>query len=100
MTINNVVLTGRISFEPNMFKTKKGGVIANFILGVYAGKKDDKNAYYNIPVKVFDNDMATLVEQVGKGGDVTVVGKIASEQYEKDGKKVTNVVVYANHIAN
>lgn len=95
--VNNVTINGKINFEPNIYKTAKGNKMAKFTLNCYLGKdKDGKARYGNFMVKTFDNDMAQLVENVGKDAKVIVTGKLDIESYtNKEGKEVISQVIDA-----
>lgn len=99
MTQNNVIVSGRIAFEPKVYDTKKGGKIATAVLNVYQGKgKDDKPSYASVNVKVFDSKLAESLMNLGKSADIVVIGKLGEDAYEKDGKTVRSLYVNASYV--
>lgn len=99
MTQNNVIVTGRIAFEPKSFDTKKGGKMASAVLNVYKGKNADGKAQYaSVQFKTFEKKYAESIINLGKGADVIVVGRLDEEVYEKDGKTIRQLVVIADYV--
>lgn len=92
--MNHVILTGRLTKDPEIRYTDKKKAVASFTLAVDDGKKDGERRSQFIPVVAWEKT-AELIDQFFKKGDpLTVIGRITVRSYEKDGSKrwVTEVV--------
>ena len=98
MTQNTITITGKIAFDVKTYNTKNGKM-ASVLLNVYTGKnKENKHTYMDVPVKTFDTKIATSLENLGKGTEIIVVGKLGEDKYEKDGKTIKSIYVNASFV--
>lgn len=89
--MNLVILTGRLTKDPELRYTNSNKAVASFSIAVHEGK--DKAIFVNC---VAWEKTAELIDQYFKKGDgINVYGKLSVRQYDKDGQKrtVTEVVV-------
>lgn len=93
--MNHVILTGRLTKDPEIRYTDSKKAVASFTLAVDDGKgRDGERKAQFIPVVAWEKT-AELIDQYFKKGDpLTVIGRITVRNYEKDGSKryVTEVV--------
>ena len=95
MDINNVILIGRLTKDPELNQTSTGTNICKFSLAVNGYKKDDVSFF---DVITWNKLAETVNTYVGKGSRVCVSGTLRQERWEKDGKKFSKVVVNANTV--
>ena len=91
--INNVILTGRLTKDAELYVSQTGTNTAFFTLAVDYGK--DKEASF-IPCKAFDGIAQTLIKYTRKGDLIAIVGRLSQRKYtSKDGvnKSVFEVIV-------
>ena len=90
MSVNKVILLGRVGKEPEIRQVGDNKV-ANFSLATsekYKDKKGDKIENTEWHSVVFWGKQAELIEQyVHKGDELYIEGPIKTETYEKDGEK-------------
>ena len=94
--MNIVILSGRLTKDPDIRYTIPKKAVASFSLAVDDGKDKDGNRKTQFLNCVAWEKTAELLDQYFKKGDgLTVNGKLTSRSYEKDGKKqyVTEVLV-------
>lgn len=99
-----VTLNGNLVADPELRFTGKGDAVANMTIAVNERIRQDgewtdgEPSYYD--VTVWRKLAEAVVEQVGKGSGVIVVGKMRIEAFEgKDGTKRRKPVVTADDIA-
>ena len=83
--MNSLELNGKIC-QQKVFKTSDGGTVTHFALNFYNGKKNGENQYAFIDCKMFS------AINIADKSYVTCKGWIASESWEKDGKKYSRLV--------
>ena len=90
MSVNKVILLGRVGKEPEIRQVGDNKV-ANFSIATSekfkdkAGNKVENTEWHNV---VFWGKQAELIEQyVHKGDELYIEGSIKTETYEKDGEK-------------
>ena len=91
--INNVILTGRLTNDAELYVSQSGTNTAFFTFAVDYGK--DKEASF-IPCKAFDGIAQTLIKYTRKGDLIAIVGRLSQRKYtSKDGvnKSVFEVIV-------
>jgi len=88
-------LTGNMEQNPN-------GTIGKFSVAVNESQKNQNGeweSYANfIPVKIFGKSVQNLSAYLTKGKRVIVNGRLHQERWEKDGRKESRLVVYANDV--
>lgn len=88
MSINKVILVGRISNDITVNKSQSGTSMCNFSIAVdrYMGKDKEKATDF-IRCTAFGSTADVLGRYAGKGKQVAVEGNIKTGSYEKDGVK-------------
>lgn len=96
---NNVVLNGKINWNPEQHKGDKYTITA-FPLNFYSGKdKNGKGKYGTIQCKTFDEAMGEKVMTLGKDAKVIVVGKLMGNEYQnKEGKTVKTLELIVDYV--
>lgn len=91
MSLNNVVLIGRLTKDPELRYTQTGTAVTNFTLAVDRGFKSengDSEADF-IPVVCWKAVAESVANHMKKGRLVGVQGRIQTRNYENDeGKRV------------
>lgn len=97
--MNHVILTGRLTKDPEIRYTDSKKAVASFTLAVDDGKgRDGERRSQFIPVVAWEKT-AELIDQFFKKGDpLTVIGRITVRSYEKDGAKRWATEVVASGI--
>ena len=101
--MNNVVLTGRLTKdpEPRSIMTANGEMQAvNFILAVdRKTKKDEQNSADFIRCQAFSKTAEAICKYLHKGSKICIRGHIQTGSYEKqDGTKVYTTDVIVDHM--
>lgn len=101
--MNNVVLTGRLTKdpEPRSIMTANGEMQAvNFILAVDRKiKKDEQNSADFIRCQAFSKTAEAICKYLHKGSKICIRGHIQTGSYEKqDGTKVYTTDVIVDHM--
>lgn len=93
--VNKFILQGRLTADPEIKQTQSGVSYLNFTVAW-------SNKYKEIEEKCFQNCKAwrNTADFIGKyfakGQEITVVGKVVTEQWEKDGHKHSAQVLIAD----
>ena len=93
--MNFVILSGRLTRDPEIRYTDSKKAVVSFSLAVDDGKDRDGNRKTQFINCVAWEKTAEFIDQFFKKGDgINLYGKITSRSYEKDGRKnyVTEVV--------
>ena len=95
--MNSVNLVGRMTKDVDLRYAGNGNAYGNFILAVQRTFKNKSGEYEAdfITCKAFGKRTETLADNVRKGNQVAISGKIQTGSYEKDGMKIytTDVIV-------
>ena len=95
--INNVVLTGRLTRDPELRKTQSGTSVLSFTVAV--NRKFDKDETDFINVVAWKHSADFLAQYGWKGALVGVEGRIQTRNYEgNDGKRVYVTEVVADSV--
>lgn len=88
MSINKVILIGRVSNDITINKSQSGTSMCNFSIAVdrYMGKDKEKATDF-IRCTAFGSTADILGRYAGKGKQVAVEGNIKTGSYERDGVK-------------
>lgn len=100
--LNNVVLIGRLTKDPELRKTKDGKSVAGFRLASddsFSRDGQEKTTIY-IDVTVFGNRADTVAKYMRKGSQVAVVGRLSQRKYlsPKTNTEVTVTEIIANSV--
>lgn len=95
MTVNKVILLGRLGGNPEEIKTKSGVGCCTFTVATNEKTKEgqEKTEWHNI--KMFGQQANNAVKYLKKGSQVYIEGKLHTETYEKNNEKryFTNILV-------
>jgi single-strand DNA-binding protein len=100
--LNRIVLTGRLTRDPELRRTTSAVGVASFTLAVddnVKGPNGEKSTTF-IGVTVWDKQADTVAKFLRKGSLVGVDGRIHQRTFERktDGTKVSVIEVIANHV--
>ena len=101
--MNNVILTGRLTRDPELSYTQSQMAICRFTLAVDRPKRRDKRdgepSADFIRITVFDKQAETCNNYLTKGRQIAVNGRIQTGSYKNnDGQTVYTTDVVANNI--
>lgn len=99
--LNRIVLTGRLTRDPELRRTLSDTAVASFTLAVADGFKDQQGNPTTsfIDVTVFDKQADNVAKFCRKGSLVGVDGRIHQRRFErKDGTKGSVIEVIANQV--
>lgn len=99
MSVNNVVLVGRLTKDVELKYTQSGMAVAKFILAVNRQfKKDGQPDADFIACTAFSKTAENLANFMRKGSQIGVIGNIQTGSYDKDGTRVYTTDVICNNI--
>lgn len=93
-SINQTILMGRITKDPEETSTKSGKSLVNFTLAVDKG--NEQAAFFDITA--WDKLAEIVCKYTGKGSKILVQGRLDQQVWEKDGRKNSKVVIVATDI--
>ena len=96
MAFNLVILTGRLTKDPELKYGASGTAYCRFTLAVNRMKKDDPADF--IFCSAFGKTAELIAEYVKKGHQLGVQGRLQQDTYEKDGEKVSKTGVTVDKI--
>ena len=96
MAFNLVILTGRLTKDPELKYGASGSAYCKFTLAVNRMKKDDPADF--IFCSAFGKTAELIVEYVRKGHRLGVQGRLQQDTYEKDGEKISTTGVTVDKI--
>jgi len=96
-SLNKVILVGRLTKDPEVRYTQKGTAVASFSVAVNTGFGENKRADF-IPIVVWDKLAEICGNNLTKGRNVLVEGRLQISQYEKDGQKRRTTEVVAQNV--
>lgn len=91
--MNNVILIGRLTSDPDMKESNSGTAYVRFTLAV---DREGKDKGADFPSCIVFGKTAEILQRYGhKGKQIAILGKLQTGSYDKDGVKVytTDVVV-------
>ena len=91
-----VILTGRLTKEPELKFGASGTAYCKFTLAVNRMKKDDPADF--IFCSAFGKTAELIAEYVKKGNNLGVQGRLQQDTYEKDGEKISKTGVTVDKI--
>ena len=101
--MNEVILSGRLTKDPEIRYTKDGTAAGNFTLAVDRRFKREGSPEADFPRCTVWGKTAELAEKyLKKGTKIMVAGRIQTGSYEKDGRKVytTDIIVSSQEFAD
>ena len=96
MAFNLVILTGRLTKEPELKHGASGTAYCKFTLAVNRMKKDDPADF--IFCSAFGKTAELIAEYVKKGHQLGIQGRLQQDTYEKDGEKISKTGVTVDKI--
>ena len=96
MAFNLVILTGRLTKEPELKFGASGTAYCKFTLAVNRMKKDDPADF--IFCSAFGKTAELIAEYVKKGHQLGVQGRLQQDTYEKGGEKISKTGVTVDKI--
>ena len=96
MAFNLVILTGRLTKDPELKHSASGTAYCKFTLAVNRMKKDDPADF--IFCSAFGKTAELIAEYVKKGHQLGVQGRLQQDTYEKDGEKISKTGVTVDKI--
>ena len=96
MAFNLVILTGRLTKDPELKFGASGTAYCKFTLAVNRMKKDDPADF--IFCSAFGKTAELIAEYVKKGNNLGVQGRLQQDTYEKDGEKISKTGVTVDKI--
>ena len=96
MAFNLVILTGRLTKDPELKYSASGTAYCKFTLAVNRMKKDDPADF--IFCSAFGKTAELIAEYVKKGHRLGVQGRLQQDTYEKDGEKISKTGVTVDKI--
>jgi len=102
--INSILITGRLTADPNLNFTPDGVPVLKFRIASDRSYKDKSGnwtkAVTYIPVSVWGEQAERFAETLHKGSAVFVEGRIQSKSWEQEGQKRNIVEINAYRIQN
>lgn len=97
-SVNQVILLGRLTRDPEQRTTTSGKTIVNFSLAVDRGGKDDGADFFE--VTAWEKLGELVVKYVSKGRKVLVQGRLRQDTWDdkETGKKRSKVAVVATDV--
>ena len=93
----STTIIGRLTHDPEIGFTNSGKAVANFSLAVNR-KRGDKDVVSFFDVTVWDTLAEGVHATLHKGDRAIAEGNLQQETWEKDGKKVSKIVLVANNV--
>ena len=94
--MNKVLLTGRLTKDPELRYTPSGTPVCRFNLAVSRMSADGEADF--VPCTAWGKTAENLAQYMRKGGLLAVEGRIQVSTYEKDGKRRWDIHVVAGRI--
>lgn len=94
--MNSVILIGRLTKKPELEYTAGNTPVTKFTIAVDRDKKDEDADF--IRITVFGRQAENVCRFMDKGRQISVMGRIQTGSYQKDGKTVYTTDVIANRV--
>jgi single-strand DNA-binding protein len=100
--LNQILIEGNLTRDPEFKQTKNGTSICNFSIATnrYLPKGDgeftDIVSYFD--VTVWSQLAESCRDELFKGRGVRIIGRLQQDRWEKDGKTNSRVIIVAEHI--
>jgi single-strand DNA-binding protein len=98
-TVNKVLLTGRLTRDPEMRSLASGKSVTTFSVATneYAGNGKERAEFHNIVT--WDRLAETCGRYLGKGQQVAIEGRLQTRNWDDDqGKRHWRTEIVANHL--
>jgi single-strand DNA-binding protein len=99
MSVNKVILIGRLGADPELKHTPAGKAVCNLSLATdeYAGKDQPKRTEWH-RVTVWGEQAESCAKFLSKGRETYVEGRLQTRSWEKDGQKRYSTDVVADRV--
>lgn len=97
MSLNVVVVSGRLGNDPNLRSTQGGTSVCGFNLAVDRGYGDKKKTLW-LSVEAWGKTAEAVSRLVSKGKRVQVSGELDIDEWESNGEKKSRTKIVANKI--
>lgn len=96
--MNRLTIIGRLTRDPEIRMTQDGQTtVARFGIAVDRRGKDQKADFFN--VTAFNKTAQFAEKYLKKGTKIAIAGHLQMDEYtNKDGQKVTNVIIIADEV--
>lgn len=95
---NNVIITGRLTADPELKKTESGLSLCVFTIANEIGYGEKKTAHF-IPVVAWKNQAEVVAKYFKKGNLIGIEGQLQMHKYkDKEGKSHTTYEVVASSV--
>ena len=95
--MNQVNVTGRLVYEPELKSTQSGTSVLSTRIAVSRNDKDKTTDFFSL--KAWKSSAEFISKYFHKGDPIEVSGRLQTESYEKqDGTKVNEVVIVAYEV--
>ena len=101
MSINRVIIEGRLTREPELRVLPSGMAVTTLSMANnrrYKVRNEDREETTFIDVTVFGNTANACAEHLRKGSKFIVEGRLKTDQWEKDGKKHSKTGIVADNV--
>ena len=95
--MNRAVLIGNITNDLELRKTQTGKSYLSFTIAVNEGYGEKKTTDF-LEIRAWEILAENISKYCRKGSKICVEGKVKTDIYEKDGRKIKNTYVLANNI--
>ncbi len=97
-SINQVILMGRLTRDPEQRTTTTGKTIASFSIAVDRGGQEDAADFFNVTAWEKLGDL--VIQYLGKGRRVLVQGRLRQDSWDdkETGKKQSRIEVVATDV--
>lgn len=93
-SVNQVILMGRLTRDPELRTTASGKAITSFSIAV--DRNNDETDFFE--VTAWEKLAELVVNYLEKGSKVLVQGRLQLDRWEKDGQNQSRVTVTANDV--
>lgn len=95
--MNNVSISGRLVYEPEIKYTANGTAYLSSRIAVDRHDKDKNTDFFTI--RAWGKTAEFVTKYFHKGSPVEIIGKLQTNSYEnQEGKKVTDTFILANEV--
>lgn len=95
--MNQFIITGRLTNDPDVKYTPTGYAIVNIVVAVDRWVKDEKKTDFP-RITVYGSTAENMQHYTEKGSKVAIKGRIETNSYEKDGKKIYTTDLIADTV--
>lgn len=97
MNLNNLIIGGRLTRDPELKNTQSGMAVCRFGICNNQKRKGEVLATF-LDCTAFGKTAEVIAEHMTKGQRIVVTGKIKQENWEKDGEKRSKISVEVDRV--